>query len=312
MSRLVAALALASLLITAGCTAIAPAQLVDARRAWDTSNKGQTGRLNPTDLYEAKKSLDQANAEFEANGDTMVARDYAYIAMRKVQLADAVARTTIDQQTITAAAKQGVVVRDAQALETKEALANARGQLKEERSAAETNSLKAKNAEQGKALDAAAERFETERAARQTSDAKLSAAMRDLATVAALREESRGLVITLSGSVLFATNSYTLLETARARLDQVAVALKAQATERQMTVEGHTDSMGLDSSNQSLSLNRAISVRDYLVGQGVDPARISATGLGSRRPVVSNSSAENRANNRRVEIVLSPMPVTAR
>ena len=107
MSRLVAALALASLLITAGCTAIAPAQLVDARRAWDTSNKGQTGRLNPTDLYEAKKSLDQANAEFEANGDTMVARDYAYIAMRKVQLADAVARTTIDQQTITAAAKQG-------------------------------------------------------------------------------------------------------------------------------------------------------------------------------------------------------------
>lgn len=312
MSRLVSALALASLLATAGCTAIAPAQLVDARRAYETSSRSQTGQLNPTDLYEAKKSLDQANAEFDTNGDTTVTRDYAYIAMRKVQLADAVARTTIDQQAIATAAKQGVVVRDAQALETKEALANARVQLKEERSATETNSLKTKNAEQGKALDAAAEKLETERAGRLTADAKLAAAMRDLAMVAATREESRGLVITLTGSVLFPTNSYTLLETARARLDQVAVALKAQSSERMMVVEGHTDSMGGDSNNQALSLNRAISVRDYLVGQGVDPARISATGLGSKRPVVSNNSAENRANNRRVEIVLSPMPLTVR
>jgi len=79
-----------------------------------------------------------------------------------------------------------------------------------------------------------------------------------------------------------------------------------------MTVEGHIDSMGTDATNQPLSLNRATSVRDYLVTRGVDPSRISAVGVGSKNPLVPNTNAENRANNRRVEIVVSPIPVSLR
>jgi outer membrane protein OmpA-like peptidoglycan-associated protein len=71
-------------------------------------------------------------------------------------------------------------------------------------------------------------------------------------------------------------------------------------------VEGHTDSQGRVQDNQELSLARAQSVRDYLVSRGIAADRISAHGLGSERPVATNKTAEGRADNRRVEIVVQP------
>jgi len=134
--------------------------------------------------------------------------------------------------------------------------------------------------------------------------------MKDLAAVAAVKEEARGMVITLSGSVLFASGKYALLNTAMTKLDQVAEALKAQDADKRMVVEGHTDSQGSDKVNQPLSLNRGNAVRDYLVTRGVAAEKITAVGLGSSRPLVDNKSAENRANNRRVEIIVSPAPIS--
>jgi outer membrane protein OmpA-like peptidoglycan-associated protein len=119
------------------------------------------------------------------------------------------------------------------------------------------------------------------------------------------------MVITLSGSVLFASGKFALLNTAMTKLDQVAEALKAQDADKRMVVEGHTDSQGSDKINQPLSLNRGNAVRDYLVSRGVASEKITAVGLGSTRPIVDNKSAENRANNRRVEIVISPAPISA-
>jgi outer membrane protein OmpA-like peptidoglycan-associated protein len=119
-------------------------------------------------------------------------------------------------------------------------------------------------------------------------------------------------VITLSGSILFASNRYALLNTAKTKLDQVAEALKAQNADKRMVVEGHTDSQGSDRINQPLSLNRANAVRDYLVTRGVDSDKITAVGMGSSRPLVDNRNAENRANNRRVEIVIRPSHLSAR
>ncbi len=135
--------------------------------------------------------------------------------------------------------------------------------------------------------------------------------MKDLAAVAAVKEEARGMVITLSGSVLFASGKFALLNTAMTKLDQVAEALKAQDADKRMVVEGHTDSQGSDKVNQPLSLNRGNAVRDYLVTRGVASEKITAVGLGSTRPIVDNKSAENRANNRRVEIIISPAPLSA-
>jgi outer membrane protein OmpA-like peptidoglycan-associated protein len=73
-----------------------------------------------------------------------------------------------------------------------------------------------------------------------------------------------------------------------------------------MVVEGHTDAQGAAEFNQKLSRERAQSVRDYLVSRGVAGDRITAEGFGPSRTVGDNATAEGRANNRRVEIVVKP------
>ncbi len=125
----------------------------------------------------------------------------------------------------------------------------------------------------------------------------------DLAKLAAVKEESRGLVITLSGSVLFASNKSSLLPAAQSRLNQVTEALMA-TKERTLVVEGHTDSQGAADFNLQLSQQRADAVRDYIISRGYSSSLISAKGIGKERPVSDNSNVEGRANNRRVEIVV--------
>ena len=198
--------------------------------------------------------------------------------------------------------------------DTQVALASTREQLKQERqdNNAATNELRAANKAQGQELDKTAAQLDAEKQARLSAEGKLAGAMKDLAAIAAVKEEARGMVITLSGSVLFASGKFALLNTAMTKLDQVAEALKAQDADKRMVVEGHTDSQGSDKVNQPLSLNRGNAVRDYLVTRGVASEKITAVGMGSTRPIVDNKSAENRANNRRVEIVISTAPISAR
>jgi outer membrane protein OmpA-like peptidoglycan-associated protein len=306
--NLIAGFALAAMV--GGCATVAPAQVVGARDAYTKASHGLAAKMNPTDLYDAKKALDTANAEFDANGATLAVGDYSYIAQRKVELADVKARTEVDRQEIAGAVKLGVVVRDKQVSRTQLALANSREELKDERTANNlaSSELKSANAAQGKELAQTGAQLETEKQARMTAEARLAAAMKDLTTIAAVKDEARGVVITLSGSVLFASGKYELLETAKTKLDQVAEALKAQSDDRKMIVEGHTDSQGSDAINVPLSVNRAKAVRDYLISRGVDANKISAVGMGSGRPLLNNGSAENRANNRRVEIIIQPSP----
>ncbi len=71
-------------------------------------------------------------------------------------------------------------------------------------------------------------------------------------------------------------------------------------------IAGHTDSVGSAAYNQGLSVERAGAVRNFLAGQGVSPARMSAVGFGENYPIASNSTESGRAQNRRVEIVLTP------
>lgn len=133
------------------------------------------------------------------------------------------------------------------------------------------------------------------------AQARLAEQLRNIRQVQ-VKEEPRGLVLTLSGSVLFRSGSADLLAVARRRLDEVAEALKT--TRNPLVIEGHTDSQGPEELNEELSHRRAEAVRDYLVERGVDGERIRVTGLGESRPIASNGSTEGRANNRRVEIIL--------
>ena len=310
-SMIATTLALAGLL-GACATTRPPAQLVEARATYAESSSGLTAKLSPTELYDAKKVLDKADLEYDQHGDTNECRDLAYIAQRKLVLANVKARTEQDRQKIAEAVSAGVVVRDVQVKNTQAALATTRETLKQERqdNNAATTELRAANKAQGRELDKTTIQLDAEKQARLSAEGKLAGAMKDLAAVAAVKEEARGMVITLSGSVLFASGKYALLNTAMTKLDQVAEALKAQDADKRMVVEGHTDSQGSDKVNQPLSLNRGNAVRDYLVTRGVASEKITAVGLGSSRPIVDNKSAENRANNRRVEIIVSPAPIS--
>jgi outer membrane protein OmpA-like peptidoglycan-associated protein len=304
---------LISLCSLMGCATVAPNQLVEARQLYVASTQTQTAKMAPTELYDAKKVLDKANAEFEANGDTAMCRDYSYVASRKVQLADVKARTALDRERIAEAAKAGIVVRDNQATASRAALNSTRDQLNAERrdNQASTSELRATNTAQAQALVRSSDSLEVERSGRVAAEQKLAGAMKDLASIAAVREEDRGVVITLSGGVLFVSGQYGLLNTAMSKLDRVAEALKLQDIGKRIVVEGHTDDRGTVMGNEVLSLNRANAVRDYLVRQGVESSKISAVGLGATRPLANNASAENRANNRRVEIIIAPTSLSA-
>jgi OOP family OmpA-OmpF porin len=98
----------------------------------------------------------------------------------------------------------------------------------------------------------------------------------------------------------FDLGSVTLLPESHRTLRTVADAMRAN---RRLVVEvgGHTDSVGDTRGNQRLSHRRAEAIRLFLVSEGVDPERISATGYGETRPIADNQTPEGRANNRRVE-----------
>ena len=128
-----------------------------------------------------------------------------------------------------------------------------------------------------------------------------------LALVLPTRKTERGLVSELGG-VQFATGTATLTGSARESLARFAGVVASYPSLRYV-VEGHTDNTGSEAKNRELSLRRAISVRDYLIGQGIAASTTDVAGLGSSAPVSDNLSAEGRARNRRVEIVVSGPPL---
>ena len=121
------------------------------------------------------------------------------------------------------------------------------------------------------------------------------------------RDTDRGIVAEISG-VLFATGAATLNPGAREALARFS-GIVLTYPELRFKIEGHTDNTGSDATNRALSLQRAITVRDYLIAQGVEAATVDVEGLGPDRPVDDNATAAGRARNRRVEIVLTGGPV---
>ena len=117
------------------------------------------------------------------------------------------------------------------------------------------------------------------------------------------RDSARGLIVSMS-DVLFDTGQYSLKPGAREKLAKVAGILLAYPG-LNIEVGGYTDNVGGDEMNQKLSENRAGSVRDYLVNEGVTANSVSAKGFGNTLPVATNDNATGRQQNRRVELVVS-------
>ena len=117
------------------------------------------------------------------------------------------------------------------------------------------------------------------------------------------RDSARGLIVSMS-DVLFDTGKYSLKPGAREKLAKVAGILLAYPG-LNIEVGGYTDNVGGDAMNQTLSENRAVSVRDYLVQQGVATNSVSSKGFGNTLPVASNENSAGRQQNRRVELLVS-------
>lgn len=120
----------------------------------------------------------------------------------------------------------------------------------------------------------------------------------------------RGLMLTL-GDVLFASGTANLNSGGDNHLAKLAVFLN-KYPERTTIIEGHTDSTGSDAYNQGLSQRRADAVKAYLVAQGIDASRLTASGKGKGSPVGDNGSATGRQQNRRVEVIIANTQLSAR
>jgi outer membrane protein OmpA-like peptidoglycan-associated protein len=152
------------------------------------------------------------------------------------------------------------------------------------------------------------------RLAAANSDQQLQQAVRDREELRArllvqfnailvTRDTARGLVVNMS-DVLFDSAKFTLRPAAREKLAKISGIVLAYPT-LALAIEGNTDSVGGDAYNQTLSENRADSVRNYLGQQGIPSASMTAHGFGKSQPVASNDTAGGRQQNRRVELIVS-------
>jgi outer membrane protein OmpA-like peptidoglycan-associated protein len=287
---------LSFVLAAVGCAATGPSpELVDARRAYETARTAEPARYAPDRLLEAKQALDRAERAHQDDAGSFDERSLAYIATRRSELAVVYGGYELDRRNratyeATYRARQDELRKRAERREsaTRDELEGTRQSLgSAERSLAGTRAD-----------------LREEQLARKKAESAAAAAIASLQQVATVKEEARGLVITLDGAVLFVSGKSELLPIAQKKLDDVAKALADTDEKQKIVVLGHTDSNGNDDTNQRLSQTRAESVRAYLIQKGVKAERVQAFGKGETMPVAPNDTPEGRANNRRVEIIV--------
>jgi outer membrane protein OmpA-like peptidoglycan-associated protein len=253
-------------------------RLADEQQASADAQAKSQGQADDAVRQRKRAQSDTATAQAataQAESDAMNARD----AKTQAQSDAAMAREQVlDAQAATAQANTALV--DSQAASAT-ALSAAQADAAASRLAAQQSGQQA----------------EVDKTALRT---KLSA---QLNSILETRDSARGLIVSMS-DVLFDTGKYSLKPGAREKLAKVAGILLAYPG-LNIEVGGYTDNIGGDQMNQRLSENRAGSVRDYLVNQGVATGSVSAKGFGNSMPVASNDISAGRQQNRRVELVVS-------
>jgi outer membrane protein OmpA-like peptidoglycan-associated protein len=270
----------------------------------------------PLEMYEARNAVDIA----KSRGADKYAPDIFSKAQGSLQIAESSLANKADKNATISTARQTVQFsEDARILTVQ--------RQEEERIAKERDDAAAKAKAEAEAK-AAAEAADAQRKsdaeaaeAKRKADAEIAA--KEQAVQAAQREKQqlrarlleqfnrvlpttdtpRGLVVNM-GDVLFDTGKSDLRSDAREALSRLTGIVLNYPSLR-LNIEGHTDSTGGADLNQSLSEKRASSVRDYLIGQGLDARSLAAQGFGMNDPVADNSTSEGRQKNRRVEIVVS-------
>jgi len=283
------AIAAASLLLAACSTAMTKPDGADNARSKLTQLQSdpELASRAPVAIKEAELAVIAAE---EPREDDEVARHLVQMADRKVEIARAQAQARLAEDQRKTLSEQRESARlDSRTREADSARTDA--------SIARTDADIARS-------QAEAARMDTDAAKKQAADLQ-----RQIAELNA-KATDRGLVVTL-GDVLFATGRSELKGGATSNLGKLATFLN-QYPDRNVIIEGHTDSVGSADSNLGLSQRRADSVKSYLMGQGVTATRIAASGMGEGSPTAGNESATGRQQNRRVEVIISNTVTSSR
>lgn len=313
-----------------------PLTLLEARNAVAIAKAAGAAQYAPDSLQKAETYLARAEDYLRrkqgktpigtaARGATQMAEDARVLTLRRKEQ-ERIAnekQAMLDKQQKAEAEAQASALSEAQAKAQAEQDARMRAQAEADTAAAERAKTQAQlqqaqadaaaatalaeqqkaQAEQQKAqAEADRQRMAADEAIRQKEEQR-QRLLNQLNQVLETRDTPRGLVVSMP-DVLFDTASYTLKPAARERLARISGIVLAYPDLR-LEIEGHTDSVGSDAYNQTLSEKRAGSVRDYLVNNGVSINNVIARGLGKANPVADNSTAAGRKLNRRVEMIVS-------
>jgi outer membrane protein OmpA-like peptidoglycan-associated protein len=292
-----------------------PLELYEAYNAVRIAQVAGAEKYSPDTFAKASEDLKNA-ADMDASKkrDTKMEITYAREAVQRAEDArvDTLRKQAAERQHNAEVARNQAqdqaAASAADAAASQAQAARAQAQSEEAKMEAERARLAKERADADRAkaeADAAAARASAAEANKQVENAnQIREKLRQqLNSVLATSESARGLIVNMS-DVLFDTGRYTLKQGTQVSLAKVAGILQAYPGLK-VQVEGFTDSVGSDQMNQKLSENRAASVRDFLVAQGVQANNITAAGYGKTNPVADNSTASGRAQNRRVNLVVS-------
>lgn len=253
-----------------------PEALVKAEQAYGAAtNDPMVSQNAPVDLYEAKKDLDRAQELWNDQPEDKRVEHHAYLAQTRVEIArELAAMRAADEEAAALSRERDRTLIEARSRQVDLARIDAeRARQREE----EAKEMAAAEAQRASELEQQLEELQA-------------------------RKTERGMVITL-GDVLFDFNRAELRSGAQQNLYQLVTFLR-ENPERELLIEGHTDSVGSDSYNLDLSRRRAETVRSFLTQNGVDASRTAVRGFGEARPIASNESNAGRQQNRRVEVVI--------
>ena len=266
--------------------------------ASDTMATAATALKNAQDLDLNKNNRKQTITY--AREAVQSAEDARLITIRKIKAEDeaASAQARLDAERAakeSQAAAQQSADEKAKAGAQREKADAQRAQAEEQAAEAEAKAQQARDAQKAAELSAQEATQQTEQMREKLKD--------QLNQVLQTKETARGLIVNMS-DVLFDFNKYTLKPEAREKLAKVSGILLAYPNLK-LQVEGYTDNIGSDEYNEKLSQERADGVRQYLVSQSVSEANITAEGYGKSDPIADNSTSAGRAQNRRVQLVVS-------
>lgn len=291
-----------------------PLDMYEARNAVDIAKSQKAEQYAPEIYTKATSSLQMAENALASNSDKS---KVITTARQTIQFAEDARALSAERQEAERIQKE----KDAAAAEAAakaKAEADAEAKRQAELTAAKEAQMKAEAAAAAASADAAAQKAAMEQAALQAKEqAARDEAARAQAATAALRAQllrqlnevlqttdtPRGLVVNMA-DVLFETNKYALSQDAQLKLAKLSGIIQAHPG-LNLAIEGYTDTTGTPDYNLKLSQQRADTVRDFLVAQGLSADTITAKGLGQADPVADNGTAAGRKQNRRVEIIVS-------